>query len=181
MESFEAFGERLAENLAAGDPAADDRVLVGEAKLICTSMMLACLDRDHRLAYILGEIFELASDEGAAILEISSDAFRKRLSRARERMDEFMGRQCGLVSQANACRCANQAGHAISAGYLDPKRLAWGALGCRPERKPERVADLDVVARAIDVFRSTPEFVAPESLSAEIKRVLDGGSSDLLR
>jgi RNA polymerase sigma factor (sigma-70 family) len=180
-DSFDALEDRLAENLAAGDPAVDDQMLVHEAKLICTSTMLACLDRDHRLAYILGEIFELASDEGAAILEISSDAFRKRLSRARDRMGEFMGKQCGLVNPASACRCAKQAGHAVQAGYLDPKRLAWGALGCRPERKPERVADLDTVARAIEVFRSSPEFIAPASLVAEIKRILDGGSSDLLR
>jgi len=180
-ESFEQLGEMLGHNLAAGDPAADDQLLVREAKLICTATMLACLDRDHRLAYILGEIFELASDDGAAILDISPDAFRKRLSRARDRMTEFMGRQCGLVHAANVCRCAKQAGHAVAAGYLDPKRLAWGSQACQPERKPERVADLDTVARAIEVFRSTPAFVAPESLVSEVKRALDAGASDLLR
>ncbi len=76
---------------------------------------------------------------------------------------------------------ATQAGHAVTAGYLDPKRLAWGALACRPQSKPERVADLDTVARAIEVFRSSPEFIAPASLVAEVKKILDGGASDLLR
>jgi RNA polymerase sigma factor (sigma-70 family) len=175
VESFEQLGENLDTNLAAGDPAVDDQLLVREAKLICTSMMLACLDRDHRLAYILGEIFEFASEEGAAILEISSDAFRKRLSRARERMAEFMAAQCGLVNPSNACRCAKQAGHAVAVGHLDPKRLAWGPLGCR-----QRVADIDTVARAIEVFRSNPDFVAPEAVLAGIKHVLGAGSSDLL-
>lgn len=179
-DSFDALEERLEGNLAAGDPAADDQLLVREAKLICTSTMLACLDRDHRLAYILGEIFDLASDEGAAILEISPDAFRKRLSRARDRMAEFMGKQCGLVNPSSACRCAKQAGHAVKAGYLDPKRLEWNALSCRTERRPERVADLDNVGRAIEVFRSSPEYIAPESLVRQIKRALDAGSSDLL-
>ena len=42
----------------------------------------------------------MSSDEGAEILEISSDAFRKRLSRARDRMTEFMGKTCGLVDAA---------------------------------------------------------------------------------
>ena len=105
-DSLDALGERLADNLAAGDPAVDDQLIVHEAKLICTSTLLACLDRDHRLAYILGEIFELAGDEGAAILDIAPDAFRKRLSRARARMDEFMAKQCGLVNPASTCRCA---------------------------------------------------------------------------
>jgi RNA polymerase sigma factor (sigma-70 family) len=180
VESFERLAENLDVNLSAGDPAAEDVLVLREAKLICTSMMLACLDRDHRLAFVLGEIFEVSSDEGAAILEISSDAFRKRLSRARERMGEFMATQCGLANPSNACRCANQAGHAIAAGQLDPKRLAWNALGRRREANPDRIDDLDTVARAIEVFRSSPEFVAPESLVAGIKQALDGGSSDLL-
>jgi hypothetical protein len=155
-------------------------LLVREAKLICTSMMLACLDRDHRLAFVLGEIFELASDEGAAILEISSDAFRKRLSRGRERMTEFMGARCGLVNPSSACRCAKQAGHAVAAGYIDPNRLAWGPLGWRPAPKLARVDDIDTVARAIEVFRSNPEFIAPEAVLDGIKQVLGAGSSDLL-
>ncbi|HUJ60095.1 MAG TPA: RNA polymerase sigma factor [Kofleriaceae bacterium] len=179
-DSFDALEERLANNLTAGDPPADDKLLVREAKLICTTTMLACLDRDHRLAYILGEIFDLASDEGAAILEISPEAFRKRLSRARDRMSEFMGKQCGIVNAASACRCAKQAGHAVKAGYLDAKKLEWAALGCVKEGRPERVADLDTVGRAIEVFRSSPEFIAPESLVRGIQRALDAGSSDLL-
>ncbi|HEY1549499.1 MAG TPA: RNA polymerase sigma factor [Kofleriaceae bacterium] len=167
VESFEQMGETLDANLAAGDPSADDQILVREAKLICTSMMLACLDRDHRLAYVLGEIFEFASDEGAAILDISSDAFRKRLSRARERMTEFMAARCGLMNPGSACRCAKQAGHAVASGYLDPKRLAWGALGRR-----ELGTDVDVVAHAIEVFRSHPDFIAPDAVLAGIKQVL---------
>jgi RNA polymerase sigma factor (sigma-70 family) len=179
-DSLDALGERLADNLAAGDPAVDDQLMVREAKLICTSTMLACLDRDHRLAFILGEIFELAGDEAATILDIAPDAFRKRLSRARARMDEFMAKQCGLVNAASACRCAKQAGHAVKVGHLDAKQLAWNALGCRSERRPERIADLDTVGNAIAVFRSHPEFIAPERLVAGVKRALDGGASDLL-
>lgn len=180
-ESFDELGEKLAGNLAAGDLPVDEQALVQEAKLICTSTMLACLDRDHRLAYILGDIFELASDEGAAILEIASDAFRKRLSRARERMTEFMSRTCGLVDASRACRCGKQAGHAIAAGYLDPKQLAFGSQACRLEPKPERLDDLDGVARAIAVFRGHPQYIAPDALVRHVRRALDSGASDLLR
>jgi RNA polymerase sigma factor (sigma-70 family) len=177
VESFDELGDRLATNLAAGDPAADDQLLVREAKSICTSTMLACLDREHRLAYILGEIFELSSDEGAAILEISSDAFRKRLSRARDKMNEFMSKTCGLVNQANACRCAKQAGHAVAAGYLDASRLTWGKLACRVEARPDRLDDLDQLSRAVAIFRNAPEYAAPES----VRDALGRGASDLLR
>ena len=171
-DSFDELADRLDTNLAAGDPAADDQLLVREAKAICTSTMLACLDREHRLAYILGEIFELASEEGAAILEISPDAFRKRLSRARTSMSEFMGRTCGLVDAANKCRCAKQAGHAVAAGYLDPARLTWGKLACRTEPKPEALEDLDKLARTVAIFRSSPDYVPPATIGAAMREII---------
>ena len=105
--------------------AVDDALVLEEAKLICTSMMLQCLDRDHRLAFILGEVLDLSSDEAAAVLEIEPDAFRKRLSRARTRMDEFTRHNCGIANPANACRCGKQAGRAIAMGKVSPDRLTW--------------------------------------------------------
>jgi RNA polymerase sigma factor (sigma-70 family) len=180
-QSFEEMGERLGANLAAGDPPADDQLVVREAKSICTSMMLACLDREHRLAYIFGEIFELSSEEGAAILEITADAFRKRLSRARDRMNEFMTQTCGLVDPANACRCEKQAGHAVKSGYIDASRLAWGRLACKTEPRPDRLEDLDRLSRVLAIFRSTPQYIAPGSLADAVRATLAGGASDLLR
>jgi DNA-directed RNA polymerase specialized sigma24 family protein len=61
----------------------DVRLLVEEARLSCTTGMLLCLDREQRLAYILGEIFEVADVVGAELLEISRDNFRQRVARAR--------------------------------------------------------------------------------------------------
>jgi RNA polymerase sigma factor (sigma-70 family) len=183
VTSFDELEGRLAGNLAAGEPAVDDQLLVSEAKLICTTSMLACLDRDHRLAYILGEIFELANDEAAAIMEIGADAFRKRLSRARERMAQFMTRTCGLVDEANSCRCGKQAGHALAAGYLDAKCLVWSTHRTRERRQQShaRLADLDAMSRAIEVFRSHPEFIAADALVAGVRRALEAARSDLLQ
>src|SRR5258708_5408305 len=60
---FERFGRELDQGLphpaAKALPQPDDAVLVEEIKVGCTLGMLMCLDRAHRLAYILGEILEL--------------------------------------------------------------------------------------------------------------------------
>ncbi len=45
--------------------------------------MLQCLDRPHRLAYVLGEILDMPEPEAAHALEITPDVFRKRLQHAR--------------------------------------------------------------------------------------------------
>src|SRR5262245_25039608 len=79
--TFERFGRELDEGLSdAGAPpaAGDTALLLEEVKLGCTLGMLTCLDRPHRLAYILGEILEMEGDEAAWVLAIRPAAFRKR-------------------------------------------------------------------------------------------------------
>jgi len=63
--------------------------------------ILLCLDIKHRVAYILGEIFEPSSNETCDILEISKENFRKRLSRARKEVIEFTSRTCGVIDKKN--------------------------------------------------------------------------------
>jgi len=68
---------------------------VTEAMLACTSGMLLCLDREQRLSYILGAIFEVTDVVAAEVLEISPENFRQRLARARRDLRNFMSDKCG--------------------------------------------------------------------------------------
>jgi hypothetical protein len=70
--------------------------------------MLQCLDREHRMAYILGKIMEMQGPEAAEIQEISPELFRKRLQVARTTMLRFMKSYCGLASDEAPCRCNRQ-------------------------------------------------------------------------
>ena len=95
--TFDAFARDLEDGLTDdGDfPAriadeADQALLEEEVKIGCTQAMLLCLDRDDRIAYILGDVFEIRSEEAGEILAIAPAAYRKRLSRARERLRDFM-------------------------------------------------------------------------------------------
>lgn len=92
-------------------PARDDpehALLLQEVKIGCTLAMLLCLDRGHRLAYILGEILELEHHEAAEVLEIDPATYRKRVSRARSRINSLMLQRCGLVDANNRCRCSKK-------------------------------------------------------------------------
>ena len=75
--------------------------------------MLLCLDREQRLIYVLGEIFGVTDTVGAELLDTSPDNFRQRLARARRDLHSFMNDKCGLVNQANPCRCARK-----TAGFI---------------------------------------------------------------
>jgi RNA polymerase sigma factor (sigma-70 family) len=104
--NFQRFAEDLVEGLSSTGPTESERsVLVEEVKIGCTLGMLQCLDRPHRLAYVLGEILELSGPESAEALEISAELFRKRLQHARTAIEAFTRSYCGLASDSAACAC----------------------------------------------------------------------------
>jgi RNA polymerase sigma factor (sigma-70 family) len=176
--TFEQFGQQLDEGLApvAPDPAAEveRRLLVEEMKIGCTQGMLLCLDRDHRLAYILGDIFALNSTEAAEVAGVSPATFRKRLSRARARLHGFMERKCGLVNPANPCRCARRIDFAVDTGRIDPERLLFAAHPVRlpsDEATRDAIAEIEGLHRAAELLRGHPEFAAPGA-ATDVLRVL---------
>ncbi|MFT3692371.1 MAG: RNA polymerase sigma factor [Kofleriaceae bacterium] len=171
--TFDELSEKLATGVASPVKPIDDSLMIEEAKLICTSMMLQALDRDHRVAFILGEVLELPNDEAAVALEISPDAYRKRLSRARTRMEEFSRANCGVVDPANACRCGKQVANAVAQGRVSADRLAWVH---RAKRSP--VAEIKGLLDAMELFRT--ELVAPESVAEHLRALIAGGEVAIL-
>jgi RNA polymerase sigma factor (sigma-70 family) len=103
----------------------ESEALVREARLVCTLGMLLCLDPVQRVAFVLGEVFELDSALAAELLDITPSAFRKRLQRAREDLSEFVGERCGLVRASNPCRCPKKTAVFIANGLVDPSALLF--------------------------------------------------------
>jgi RNA polymerase sigma factor (sigma-70 family) len=178
--TFDRFAEQLDAGLAppAPGPAAEveQRLLAEEVKLGCTLGMLLCLDRDHRLAYVLGEVFGLTSQEAGDIVGVSPVTFRKRRSRARGRLHDFMARKCGLVDAANPCRCARRVEHAVRIGRVDPDRLLFAAHPVRPGTDAdtrEAVREMEQLHSAADLLRSHPDDAAPGTATETIRGLLD--------
>lgn len=135
----------------------DDSVLLEELKIGCTLAMLQCLDRDSRLAYILGEIMELDHVQSAVILEISSAAFRKRLSRARVAIFEFMQSHCGLVNPDNACRCHRRVDTAVARGCVNGSKLLFATSQQQAKQFPQvliEIRKLEETRRVAAMYQS---------------------------
>jgi RNA polymerase sigma factor (sigma-70 family) len=153
----------------------DVRLLVDEARIGCTSAMLLCLDREQRLIYVLGEILGVTDAVGAELLEMSPDNFRQRLARARRDLHSFMNDKCGLVNQANPCRCARKTAGFIRCGHVDPANLLFARDRVRQVREfapstADALATLD--ARYADVFRRHP-FYESRDLVPVLRRLLE--------
>lgn len=103
----------------------DKKLIVEEAKLSCMKGMLLCLTPEQRLIYVMGELFELPDTTASEILGINRATFRKRLSRARKQLYDFMNDKCGLINKENPCRCAKKTQGFIKKGYVDPNNLQF--------------------------------------------------------
>ena len=100
---------------------------IEEIRISCTAGMLLCLDREQRMIYILGEMFDINHNLGSEILGITAGNFRIRLMRARQDLYNWMNERCGLVNKSNACRCAKKTRAYIEEGIVDPKNLKFNA------------------------------------------------------
>ena len=128
--TFRQFGESLdttpdSDLTANENYGADTQLLVEETKQTCMSGMLMCLDKKHRMVFILAELFGINDSTGGELLEISKENFRMILSRAKKDLYSFMHNKCGLINKENPCRCAKKTKSFIKAGFVNPASLLF--------------------------------------------------------
>ncbi len=103
----------------------EQQELIIDTKFGCMTAMLMCLNRDYRLIYILGEIFNIESKVAADTLEITPENFRKKLSRARKLLHNFMNEKCSVANNKNECKCSTKTKGFIKAGWVTPNDLEY--------------------------------------------------------
>jgi hypothetical protein len=141
--------------------------------------MLMCLTAEDRLALVLGELFDLSSDEGAGVMGVSSAAYRKRLSRARQQLVSFVSHRCGIVNPAHPCRCHKHVQNKITFGLLDPAHLRYVHEGDRLSADADIQRDPDTLCRTVALLRTHPDYVVSADFVVTLRQMLaDGGGTD---
>ncbi|NJN34952.1 MAG: hypothetical protein HC817_12570 [Saprospiraceae bacterium] len=100
---------------------------IEESKVACMAGMLMCLDREQRMVYILGALFEIDHNLGAEIFNISTDNFRQKLSRSKKDLHQWMHNRCGLVNTENPCRCPKKTKGFIENGWVEAENMKWNS------------------------------------------------------
>jgi len=172
--TFGGFAADLAEGLSSDGPADGERsVLTEEVKVGCTLGMLQCLDRPHRLAYVLGEILGLDAPEAAAALDIEAAAFRKRLQRARDSIEAFTRVHCGLVSDTAPCRCNRRVAAAIRLGRVKPHHPEHAAGSASFEETRALIRRIDAAKWAVELHRTSHPRGSTIDLARLVEAALD--------
>jgi RNA polymerase sigma factor (sigma-70 family) len=172
--NFQRFGEDLAEGLSSDGPADAERsLLVEEVKIGCTLGMLQCLDRPHRLAYVLGEILELSGPDCAEALAISPDLFRKRLQHARSAIAAFTRQHCGLASDNAACACHRRVPAAVRLGRVRPDALDFAGQPSSYQETRALIHRAERARWALEVHRTSRPRASTVDFARRLAQSLD--------
>ena len=144
-------------------------LLEEEVKVSCTHGLLLCLTAKSRAIYILGELLEFNSKEGAAILGVSSESFRKQLSRSRQKIRNFLHNKCGLANPKNPCRCQKKVDYLINEQIIDPDQLRFAPFSNRSIDLIEKIKEME---KSAAIYKSVPAFEAPAELINQIKNII---------
>ncbi len=156
--------------------AAPRPLLETEMRSACTQALLLALDRGHRMAFVLGVVMDVSSQEGAYILDISPAAFRKRLSRARMRVRDFLSANCGLFDESNRCRCAGILARHLEQGWIDPQRPLFVSASDEPEDPNvlrQYLREIDELGRVSALYKSFPRNESPTDFAVLVKTMVE--------
>ncbi|WP_417688347.1 RNA polymerase sigma factor [Roseibium sp.] len=172
--TFEAFRIDLESGLVAEPPQSpDDVVMLNELRVSCTMAMLLCLDFNHRIAYVLGDILEFDHAEAAEILELTPANFRKRLSRARQEVIAFTSASCGVVSDKAKCSCHRRLPAAMKCGRVKLDTPFHGSAGAEQyDRVVARIEGLVGDLKTLKLQQSVPRHRFPDGLLSKITSIV---------
>jgi RNA polymerase sigma factor (sigma-70 family) len=172
---FEVFGADLESGLVADPaPGAVNLVMLNELRIFCTMAMLLCLDMNHRIAYVLGDILEIEHNEASEILDITAANFRQRLSRARAEVVAFTSRACGLANTSAKCSCSRRLPAAKAHGCVTVDQIIY-ATPDAPTYDKTLADTKDVVGelKVLKLQQATGRYKSPIDLRAQIAQILE--------
>ena len=172
--TFERFAADLAEGLSSdGSTEGEQSLLVEEVKVGCTLGMLQCLDRPHRLAYIMVELLDLPGPEAADALEISPELLRKRLQHARTAIESFTRTYCGLASDSAPCGCHRRVPAALRAGRVRPDMLNFAQRAASFRDTRAVIRQVEHARWAMQVHRTSNPRASTVDVVRRLARAID--------
>lgn len=151
------------------------KLLEEEVKVSCTQGLLLCLKPESRMVYILGDILEFNSIEGARIMAMRPETFRQQLSRSRAKLRNFLQQKCGLVKKANPCKCHKKIDFLVEQQLINPTQPRFAIFEKRSMDLLETIADLETETA---IYRTNPKMKVPDSLIVNLKKLLKRASHE---
>jgi RNA polymerase sigma-70 factor (ECF subfamily) len=153
--------------------------LLWELKQGCMTAVVNCLSLGERVAFVLSVILGMSDEEAARTLGIKTSAYKVRLSRARQKVSDYLAPRCEHVNPGNPCHCPSRIGVALHKGFIAPPGAEAQLRPAQPfgryggDNEPRR----DVMA----IYQSLPDADPPAELKQAMLAEIAGGTWDALR
>jgi DNA-directed RNA polymerase specialized sigma24 family protein len=157
--------------------------LLWEMKQGCMTAVVNCLSPGERAAFVLSVIMKLSDSQAAQTLDISSAAYKVRMSRAKKKVADYLAPRCEHVDPRNPCRCPARIGVALSKGFINsggeislrPPPQSYGRYGVGPGQEDKSQRDITAI------YGGLPDPRMPEGLLAHLLEELENGNWDAIR
>lgn len=157
--------------------------LLWELKQGCMTSVVNCLSPGERAAFVLSTIMCLRDDDAAQTLNVTTSAFKVRLSRAKKKITDYLAPRCEHVDPHNPCRCPARVGVALGKGFIKSggevslrKSLpSYGRYGTAEGHDDGPLRDV------VTIYGNLPETQVPQTLLDRLQENLDSGAWEKLR
>lgn len=174
LTSFDVFAADLNKIKEPTNYELPDRDLLDkEMKTGCTMAMLQCLDRDLRIAFILGSILKIKSNVASNITNTSPENFRKRLELSRKHIGDFLNSNCGVYNPYNNCRCNKRINSSISCGRIVIDKLNFVSKIESYNEEMEELNSLSGIYQNHGIFKSEKDFMLQLNNIVLTKRIIN--------
>jgi RNA polymerase sigma-70 factor (ECF subfamily) len=143
--------------------------MLWELKQGCMTAVVNCLSVGERVAFVLSTIIGLSEEAAARTLGIKTSAYKVRLSRARQKVQDYLAPRCEHVNPQNPCHCPSRLGVALAKGFIAPPSSAVVRLRkskAEPFRSKGPQRDVELLFRGLPDPDHEPELL--DALRAEI-------------
>jgi len=154
--------------------------LLWELKQGCMTAVVNCLSVGEREAFVLSVVLGLPDDRAARALGIKTSAYKVRLSRARQKVTDYLAPRCEHVDPNNPCHCPSRLGVALRRGFIATP--AKGETRLRPAPPFGRYGGDDTPLRDVmAIYQSLPDPDPPAELLQRMLAAIASGAWEALR
>jgi DNA-directed RNA polymerase specialized sigma24 family protein len=158
------------------DPQRD--FLLWELKQGCMTAVINCLSPGERAAFTLAHVLAVPDGDATAILGVTASAYKVRLSRARNKVTNYLAPRCEHIDPLNPCRCPARVGIALKRGFirsggevnLRQPVVPFGRYGPGPHGDDAPLRDVAAV------YESLPTPALPDGLLARLLEQISSGA-----
>jgi RNA polymerase sigma factor (sigma-70 family) len=152
----------------------EEEVIVAEEVLDmqngCFYAMVRKLSLNQRIIFSIVDMYGMNTAEAAKLLDISENAAKALLHRARMNIDAFFSDHCGLIKEKNPCSC--QAWKNFSVERAENQKQMRKLLDRLDYRNTGYTFDKKTRARVKYLYAHMPEWNPTDSWFQKVKKIL---------